>query len=159
MADPRGITVVIHYSFVKLPDPMYRPRLADDRVGHFLSASHDYGSTDPDNNFVRMVNRWRLEKADPRAKLSPPRKQIIWYIEDNVPNEYRPFVEAGILEWNKAFEAIGFRNAIDVRWQTEGRDDFDPEDTNYCTFRWITTPSHVRQLSWPAGNNPLTGER
>jgi hypothetical protein len=156
IADRRGVTVVIHYSFVKLPDPMYRPRPADDRVGHFLSATRDYGSNDPDNNFVRMVNRWRLEKADPRAKLSPPRRQIIWYIEDNVPNEYRPFVEAGILEWNKAFEAIGFRNAIDVRWQTEGRDDFDPEDTNYCTFRWITTPRTFAMSCLRA--NPITGE-
>jgi hypothetical protein len=156
VADHRGVTLVIHYSFVRLPDPFYRPRLADDRVGHFLSATRDYGANDPDNNFVRMVNRWRLEKADPRAKMSAPKKQIIWYIEDNVPNEYRPFVEAGILEWNKAFEAIGFRNAIDVRWQTEGRDEFDPEDTNYCTFRWITTPRTFAMSCLRA--NPLTGE-
>jgi Met-zincin/Domain of unknown function (DUF5117)/Domain of unknown function (DUF5118) len=156
IADHRGVTVVIHYSFVKLPDPFYRTRPADDRVGHFLSATRDYGSNNPDDNFVRMVNRWRIEKADPRAKLSAPRKQIIWYIEDNVPNEYRPFVEAGILEWNKAFEAIGFRNAIDVRWQTEGRDEFDPEDTNYCTFRWITTPRTFAMSCLRA--NPITGE-
>ena len=64
-----------------------------------------------------MINRWRLEKADPKAKLSPPKKQITWYIEDNVPEEYRPYVEEGILEWNKAFEKIGYQDAIAVRWQ------------------------------------------
>ena len=85
-----------------------------------------------------MINRWRLEKANPAAKLSPPRKQIVWYVEDTVPIEYRPYVEEGIREWNKAFEKIGFKDAIAVRWEESGRDDFDPEDTNYCTFRWVT---------------------
>ena len=95
VADHRGITVVIHYSLMRAPEFGYRPRMADDRVGHFLSANKDFGITDPDSNFVRMINRWRLEKANPRAKLSPPRKQIVWYVEDTVPIEYRPYVEEG----------------------------------------------------------------
>ena len=138
VADRRGITLVIHYSLLRAPEFGYQPRTADDRVGHFLSASKDFASTDVDSNFVRLVNRWRLEKANPQAKLSPPRKQIVWYVEDTVPIEYRPYVEEGIREWNKAFEKIGFRDAIAVRWEEPGRDDFDPEDSNYCTFRWIT---------------------
>ena len=146
VADHRGITVVIHYSLMKTPDFGYRPRMADDRVGHFLSATKDFGITDPDSNFVRMINRWRLEKANPRAKLSPPRKQIVWYVEDTVPIEYRPYVEEGIREWNKAFEKIGFKDAIAVRWEESGRDDFDPEDTNYCTFRWVTGDMGVRHV-------------
>jgi len=156
VADPRGITVVIHYSLMKTPDPGYRPRLADDRVGHFLSASKDFSSTDPESNFVRLINRWRLEKANPQAQLSPPKKQIIWYVEDTVPIEYRPYVEDGIREWNKAFEKIGFRDAIAVRWAEAGRDDFDPEDTNYCTFRWITSDRSYAMSCLRA--NPLTGE-
>src|SRR5205823_10902190 len=106
--------------------------------------------------YVRYINRWRLEKADPRAKLSPPRKQIVWYIEDTVPIEYRPYVEAGIREWNKAFEKIGFREAIAVRWAQEGRDEFDPEDANYCTFRWITSDRTYAMSCFRS--NPLTGE-
>ena len=103
-----------------------------------------------------MINRWRLEKADSKAKLSPPKKQIVWYIEDTVPLEYRPAVEDGIREWNKAFEKIGFREAIAVRWQEPGRDEFDPEDINYCTFRWITTSSTFAMSC--LRSNPLTGE-
>jgi hypothetical protein len=156
VADPRGITIVLHYSLIKAPDGGYRPRVADDRVGYFLSATKDFGSTNPDTTFVRYVNRWRLEKADPKAKLSPPKKQIVWYIEDTVPFEYRPYVEEGIREWNKAFEKIGFREAIAVRWQEPGRDDFDPEDTNYCTFRWVTTDNGLAMSNLRA--NPLTGE-
>lgn len=155
VADSRGITLVIHYSLAKLPDPGYRPRLADNRVGYFLNATKDFGSSNPDTAFVRYVNRWRLEKVDPKAKLSPPKKQIVWWVEDNVPQEFRPYVEEGILEWNKAFEKIGFRNAIAVRWQNE-RDEFDPEDINYCTFRWITTSSTFAMSA--LRSNPLTGE-
>jgi Met-zincin/Domain of unknown function (DUF5117) len=156
VADSRGITLVIHYSLMKTPDQGYHPRTADDRVGHFLSASKDFGKADADTNFVRQVNRWRLEKADPKAELSPPKKQIIWYIEDTVPIEYRPFVEAGIREWNKAFEKIGFIDAMAVRWQEQGRDEFDPEDTNYCTFRWVTSDGAFAMSCLRA--NPLTGE-
>ena len=115
-----GITLVIHYSLMKTPDLGYHPRMADDRVGHFLSATKDFGVTDADSNFVRLINRWRLEKANPSAKLSPPKKQIVWYVEDTVPIEYRPYVEEGIREWNKAFEKIGFRDAIAVRWAGAG---------------------------------------
>ncbi|MHC5543800.1 DUF5117 domain-containing protein, partial [Singulisphaera rosea] len=156
VADSRGRTIIIHYSLAKLPDSGYHPRFADDRVGHFLSAFKDFGLNDPDTSFVRQINRWRIEKSDHRAKLSPPKKQLIWYVENNVPVEYRPYVEAGILEWNKAFEKIGIRNALAVRWEEEGRDEFDPEDINYCTFRWITTSGAFAMSCLRA--NPLSGE-
>lgn len=155
VVDPRGTTLVIHYSLAKIPEGGYHPRYADHRVGHFLNAVKDFGSEDPDTSFVRMINRWRLEKSDPKAKISPPKKQIVWWVEDTVPQEYRPYVEQGILEWNKAFERIGFRNAVSVRWQND-KDEFDPEDINYCTFRWITTSSTFAMSA--LRSNPLTGE-
>jgi len=155
VVDSRGVTLVIHYSLCRLPDSSYRPRYADNRVGHFLSAVKDFGSKNPDTQFVRQINRWRLEKANPKARLSPPRKQIVWWVEDTVPIELRPYVEAGILEWNKAFEKVGIANAIAVRWQNE-RDDFDPEDINYCTLKWITTDSTFARSNLRA--NPITGE-
>jgi hypothetical protein len=155
VVDSRGLTLVIHYSLAKLPEPGYKPRLADQRVGHFLNATKDFGSTDPDTPFLRHINRWRLEKADPKAKVSPPKKQVVWWVEDTVPQEFRPYVEEGILEWNKAFEKIGIRNAMAVRWQNE-RDEFDPEDINYCTFRWITTSSTFAMSG--LRSDPLTGE-
>jgi hypothetical protein len=153
--DSRGITLVLHYSLCKAPDHGYHPRMADYRVGHFLNAVTDFANPNPDTNAKRMITRWRLEKANPSAKLSPPKKQIVWYIEDTVPEEYRPYVQEGVLEWNKAFEKIGFKDAIAVRWQSE-RDDFEPEDTNYCTFRWIT--SGMGGAMSCLRSNPLTGE-
>jgi hypothetical protein len=73
-----------------------------------------------------------------------------------VPIEYRPYVEEGIREWNKAFEKIGFKDAIAVRWEESGRDEFDPEDTNYCTFRWITSDGAYAMSCLRA--SPITGE-
>lgn len=154
VVDHRGVTLVIHYSLAKRPSSGYKPRYADQRVGHFISATKDF-SKQTDTTFVRRINRWRLEKANPSAKLSPPKKQLVWWVEDTVPHEYRPYVEEGILEWNKAFEKIGYRSALGVRWQNE-RDEFDPEDINYCTFRWITTPYTFAMSGLRA--DPITGE-
>jgi hypothetical protein len=156
--DPRGNTIVLHYGLVELPDSSYQPRLADDRVGHFLSAVKDFSTDSKDTTFLRHINRWRLERAetDPKNKdkLSPPKKKIVYWIEKSVPDEYRAFVREGILEWNKAFEKIGFRDAIEVRQQEN--EDFEPEDITYSTFRWITTDMGFAM--GPSRANPLTGE-
>ncbi|HEY7329071.1 MAG TPA: zinc-dependent metalloprotease [Gemmataceae bacterium] len=157
--DSRGKTVVIHYGLCELPDDHYQPRLADDRVGYFLSAVKDFSSDNEDTSFLRYCNRWRLERAeavDPKHpnKLSPPKKKIVFWIEKSVPDEYRTAVREGILEWNKAYEKIGFRDAIEVRQQEN--EEFDPEDINYNTFRWITTDQGFAM--GPSRANPLTGE-
>lgn len=156
--DSRGKTVVIHYGLVELPDG-YQPRLADDRIGYFLTAVKDFSSDSRETSFVRYINRWRLERVDGSpwkegAKLVPPKKKIVYWIEKSVPDEYRAAVREGILEWNKAFEAIGFKDAIEVRQQET--EDFDPEDINYNTFRWTT---HDQGYAiGPSRANPLTGE-
>src|SRR5207249_1192321 len=94
--DGRGTTVVVHYGLCELPDPGYSPRLADDRVGHFLSVVKDFNSEKQDTSFVRYLNRWRLERSEPfdpkrPDKLSPPKKKIIYWIEKSVPTEYRAY--------------------------------------------------------------------
>ncbi len=157
--DRRGNTVIIHYGLCQLPDGGYQPRLADDRVGYFLSVVKDFSSDREDTAFVRYVNRWRVERAEPvdpkhPKRLSPPKKKIVFWIERTVPDEYRAAVREGILEWNKAFEKIGFRDVIEVRQQES--EDFDPEDINYNTFRWITTDQGFAM--GPSRANPLTGE-
>jgi hypothetical protein len=157
--DSRGKTVVIHYGLCQLPEAGYQSRVADDRVGHFLSVVKDFSTESPDTTFVRYVNRWRLERAEPvdskhPEKLSAPKKKIVFWIERSVPDEFRASVREGILEWNKAFEKIGFKDAIEVRQQQD--EDFDPEDINYNTFRWITTDAGFAM--GPSRANPLTGE-
>lgn len=155
VVDPRGTQVVIHYGLSKLPASSYKPRLADDRVGHFLSTVQDFSSDIRDTPQVRYVTRWELEKSNASAERSTPKKPIMFWIEKTVPREYRPYVRAGILEWNKAFDKLGFIEAIQVRDQSE-LDDFDPEDIRYNTFRWITTSAGFAM--GPSRTNPKTGQ-
>jgi hypothetical protein len=158
--DHRGTTIVIHYGLAELPEGGYQTRVADDRIGHFISAVKDFSSDSKDTTFVRYINRWRLDRAEPAdpknpGKLSVPTKSIKYYIEKTVPHEYRAAVQDGILEWNKAFEKIGFRNAIEVVQQRDD-EDWDPEDMNYNTIRWITREQGFAMGPFRA--NPLTGE-
>ena len=153
--DRRGAQVVIHYSLSMLPADGYKPRLADDRVGHFLSVVKDFTQDVNKTPKVRYATRWNLEKANPEAEKSPPKQPIIFWIERSVPREYRQYVRDGILEWNKAFEKIGYLDAIQVRDQ-QADDDFDPEDIRYNTFRWITTSAGFAM--GPSRTNPKTGE-
>lgn len=137
-----GTFMTLHYSISELPsEGEYSPRVADDRIGYFLTAIRDYSDGDPEEGrMVRFVNRWKLEKADPSLPLSPPKEPIIFYVEKTVPIAYRRAVHEGILEWNRAFEKVGIDGAIVVRQQTETQfANIDPEDVRYNFFRWITS--------------------
>jgi len=153
--DSRGVTVNVHYSISALPNTGYQPRLADDRVGYFLTVIKDYSKQGEEDRFVRYINRWDLQKADPTADLSPPKQPIIFWLEKTVPFKYRKTIREGILEWNKAFEKAGFANAIEVRQQPDDAD-WEPEDINYNTFRWITSSAGFAM--GPSRVNPITGQ-
>jgi len=153
--DSRGVTVTVHYSLSLLPQNAYRPRLADDRVGYFVTALKDFSQQVDEDRFVRYINRWNLEKADPKAAVSPPKKPIVFWIEKTVPFRYRAAIRDGIEAWNEAFEKAGFANAIEVRQQPD-QTDWDPEDVNYNTFRWITAGQGFAM--GPSRVNPRTGQ-
>jgi hypothetical protein len=153
--DSRGATVNVHYSISLLPQNSYRPRLADDRVGYFVTALKDFSQKVDEDRFVRYINRWQLEKADPAAAVSPPKKPIVFWIERTVPFRYRQPIREGIEAWNEAFEKAGFASAIEVRQQPDAAD-WDPEDVNYNTFRWITAGQSFAM--GPSRVNPRTGQ-
>lgn len=153
--DSRGATINVHYSLSKVPSTGYQPRLADDRVGYFLTVVKDFSKKSDREQFVRYINRWDLQKADPTADPSPPKKPIVFYIEKTVPFKYRKAIYDGIYEWNKAFEKAGFVNAIEVHQQLDN-DDRDPEDVRYNFFRWIT--SNAGFAMGPSRVNPYTGQ-
>ena len=153
--DSRAVTFQIHYSISRLPKSSYQPRVADDRVGYFLTVAKDFSRETHEDRFVRYINRWHLEKQDPTKKLSPPKKPIVFWIENTVPVKYRETIRAAILEWNKAFEKIGFKDAIVVRQQPDDAT-WNAGDVRYNTFRWIT--SGISVAMGPSRVNPLTGE-
>jgi len=155
----RGPITTVHFSFSELKETGYRARIADDRVGYFITSIKDYSkSAKDDTRFVRYVNRWQIQKADAKLKLSPPKDPIIFYIEKTVPVQYRRAVRDGILEWNKAFEKIGISEAIVARQQTADNEfrDLDPEDVRYNFFRWITSDRAFAM--GPSRVDPRTGQ-
>ena len=153
--DSRAATLHVHYSISLLPQNNYRPRLADPRVGYFVTALKNFSEHNGDERFVRYINRWHLEKADPKAEVSPPKKPIVFWIEKAVPFEYRQAIRDGISAWNDAYRKAGFETAIEVRQQPE-KTDWDPEDINYNTFRWITSGRGFAM--GPSRVNPRTGQ-
>ncbi|MBN3909006.1 MAG: zinc-dependent metalloprotease [Nostoc sp. NMS1] len=156
LADNRGFTLRVHYSLSQLPDKDYRPRLADDRIGYFITAYQDLSKDDRGDSFVRYINRWDLEKQDPKALISRPKKPIVFWIDNAVPLEYRDAMKEGILMWNKAFLKAGFKDAIEVRQMPDDAT-WDPADIRYNTIRWINTVDGYFAMG-PSRVNPLTGE-
>jgi len=155
--DVRSLLFHFRYSISELPGPGFRPRLADDRVGHFFTQVEDY---DSDRNFEssrRYIHRWRLERQDPSAPLSPPKQPIVFWMENTIPVEYRDAIREGVLLWNKAFERIGFTDAIQVKQQPDNAD-WDPADVRYSSLRWFTGYPDPGFAEGPSRVNPLTGE-
>lgn len=149
----------VHYSFWRLPQTDYQPRVADERVGYFLTTNSDWSKPVGERElFNRYVNRWNLVKRDPSLDVCEPRQPIIFYIEKTVPVKFRRAVREGILEWNRAFEKVGFANAVEVRQQTADNEwkDLDPEDMRYSFFRWIVTGAGFAM--GPSRANPFTGQ-
>jgi hypothetical protein len=155
-ADPRSMLVRFHYSLSRLPQTGYRPRLADDRVGHFLAMMSDYTDDRPDVPTLRYITRWHLEKKDPSAAVSEPKQPIVFYLENSIPKEYRDAVRRGVLGWNPAFEKVGFKNAMVVKEQPDDPD-WDAADVRYASLRWIVAPN-AGFAQGPSRINPYTGQ-
>lgn len=149
------VTALVHYSLVNLPDRPMMPRLSDSRVGYFTESFTDYG--DPRNEVVdkAYIARYRLEKKDPSAALSEPVKPIVYYVSREVPEWLHPYFKKAVEDWNVAFEAAGFKNAIVCK---DAPDDpnWDPEDARYSVIRWAPTPTENAQ--GPHISDPRTGE-
>lgn len=154
--DPRSLFVSFYYSFAKLPEKPMAPRIADERVGHFVSSHTDFNDDLSPKTKVHYVNRWRLEKKDPALAISEPKEPIVYWLDKNIPEKYRKAVSGGILEWNKAFEKIGFKNAIVVK-QQGGSDDFDTMDARHASIRWFTG-ADIGFAIGPSHKDPRTGE-
>ena len=155
-----GVLKTLHYSISSIvPSKTYKPRVADQRVGYFTTSYSDLGKYVDEQKKIRYINRWHLEKADTKLKVSPVKNPIIFYIEHTTPVRYRRWVREGILMWNKAYEKIGLANAIEVYYQdatTGAHMEKDPEDARYNFVRWLN--NDVGTAIGPSRVNPLTGQ-
>jgi hypothetical protein len=150
-------TIVMSYSFHKLPETPMQPRLCDNRVGYFSLTVTDYSTSaqriaDAQRCFI---TRYRLEKKDASAAVSDPVKPIVYYVDPNTPAKWREWVIKGIEDWKPAFEAAGFRNAIQGKLPPNDPD-WSPEDARYSVVRWL--PSTTENASGPHVHDPRSGE-
>src|SRR5215217_5641883 len=151
-------TVVMHYSMVKLPEQPMTPRLFDDRVGYFTVRKTDYGTEEQRAATRTYITRWRLEKKDPNAEISEPVKPIVYYVDPATPTKWVSWIKKGIEDWQPAFEAAGFKNAIIAKEAPSRTEDpyWDPEDARYSVIRYL--PSTIQNASGPHVSDPRTGE-
>lgn len=155
---PGSASIVLHYSLVKLPETPMRPRLFDERVGYFTTGTVDYSKEEQRAARVRYIARWRLEKKDPDAAVSEPVKPIVYYIDAATPVQWRDWLKKGVEDWQPAFEAAGFKNAIIAKMAPTHEEDpaFSPEDVRYSVIRWM--PSTTENAVGPHISDPRTGE-
>ena len=151
---PEAITLRMHHSFVQLPDGNYTPRKFDPRSSFNNSSYYDYSSpvSTPIEKYV--INRHRLIKKDPSAKISEPVKPIVYYLDNGTPEPIRTALLKGGNWWNQAFEAAGYKDAFVVKILP---DTCDPMDIRYNMINWV----HRSTRGWSYGASvvdPRTGE-
>jgi hypothetical protein len=150
---PGTFSMRIHHSFLKAPEG-YTPRVTDSRIGVSGIRFKDFSKPVDDQPDTQWVTRWRLEKKDPSAAMSEPVKPIVYYFDPAIPDPIRHAMKEGLLWWNKAFEAAGFKNAIEAK---DAPADMDPMDIRYAYVLWIQRDERGFSSS---GNyhDPRTGE-
>lgn len=147
-------------SIILLPEKPMRPRIADPRIGIFYQAKSKFGNG---GNWVKAsynTRRWRLEPSDSaawlRGELVEPVKPIVFYVDDAFPESWRPYIRNGVEVWQKAFERIGFKNAIVAKDYPENDPEFDPDNIRYNCIRY--SPSWTANAMGPSWADPRTGE-
>ena len=148
------VSVVQHHSFIELPDNNYKPRSFDTRSGAISMSYMDYATPIQDDIKKRFIIRHRLEKQNLNAELSEAKEPIIYYLDPGTPEPVRSALLEGARWWNEAYEAIGFKDAFQVKLLP---DDADPMDCRYNVIQWV----HRSTRGWSYGASvvdPRTGE-
>lgn len=152
--DPNSITVHLHHSFVALPDNNYTPRAFHPMSGFWEHSYFDYSVPITDNIEQQLIVRHRLHKKDVKAAISEAVEPIIYYLDPGIPEPVFSALKEGALWWDKAFQAIGFKHAFQVKVLPE---DADPMDVRYNVIQWV----HRATRGWSYGTSvidPRTGE-
>ncbi|MDO5607099.1 MAG: zinc-dependent metalloprotease [Capnocytophaga sp.] len=158
------VTVEINNSMILLPENPMKRRYFDERVGWFTTRQTDYGLPVQRSKTVEYLDRWRLEVKDEdvekfnRGELVEPKKPIVYYIDRATPKEWAPYIKQGVEDWQKAFEAAGFKNAIIAKDppSKEEDPDWDPDDMRYSVVRYLASP--IPNANGPHISDPRTGE-
>jgi hypothetical protein len=158
LPDARSLFVSLAYTLAPLPEQPMKPRRADQRVGYFADAHHNYDDDASGDRRAQLITRWRLEKKDPAAALSEPKQPIRAVLDRNIPERWRKAVREGVLMWNEAFERAGFKNAITVEQQPENADWSTLEGLRILAVRWFAMEGPGATAVGPSQSDPRTGE-
>lgn len=158
----RPYTVTMSRSIVRLPDDPMPVRFHDKRVGFFSEYKNLYSSKEDGSRNYEIISRHRLQPKPKDMKryfdgeLVEPQKKIVFYVDSAFPEKWRPAVKEGIEYWNTAFEAAGFKNAVEARDYPKEDPNFDPDDIRYSCIRYCVTPT--ANAMGPSYTDPRTGE-
>lgn len=158
------VSVEMSNSMILLPKEPMKRRIFDERVGWFTTSQTDYGSEAQKSKEVTYLDRWRLEVKDEdldkfkNGELVEPKKQIVYYIDRATPEKWIKYIKQGIEDWQVAFEAAGFKNAIIAKDPPTKEEDpeWSPEDIRYSVVRYLASP--IPNANGPHVSDPRSGE-
>ena len=158
------ISMILNNSMVLLPKVPMKRRYYDERVGWFTTSQTDYGIDNQEAETVTYLDRWRLEVKDEdiekykSGELVEPKKPIVYYIDRATPKKWRKYIKQGVEDWQAAFEAAGFKNAILAKDPPTKEEDpnWSPEDIRYSVVRYLA--SSTLNANGPHVSDPRSGE-
>ena len=156
------ISLEVNNSMILLPNDKMQPRFLDRRVGYFSQTQTDYGLDEQKAKSTSYIRRWKLVPKDieayKRGELVEPIKPIVYYIDPSTPEKWREYLKQGVEDWQVAFEAAGFKNAIIAKEAPSPEEDPDwsPEDVRYSTVRYLASP--IPNANGPHVSDPRSGE-
>ena len=156
------VTLVLNTSMVLLPEVPMQPRLFDARVGYFADGFTEFSDEQQAVERIRFIARWRLEarpedvEKQKRGELVEPVKPIVYYIDPATPKQWRPYLIAGVNDWQAAFEQAGWKNAIRAEEWPEDRPDMSMEDARFSVIRYLA--SSTANAYGPNVHDPRSGE-
>lgn len=159
-----SLSLLMSNSMILLPEVPMKRRYFDERVGWFARGQTDYGLENQKSKTVRYLDRWRLEVKEEdlakfnRGELVEPKKQIVYYVDRATPKKWVQYIKEGIEDWQVAFEAAGFKNAIIAKDPPtiEEDPDWSPEDVRYSVVRYLASP--IPNANGPHVSDPRSGE-
>ncbi|MGE4158120.1 MAG: zinc-dependent metalloprotease [Planctomycetota bacterium] len=158
MPDPRRVTVGLHWSLRTLPESDYKPRRADPLVGYFTTTTKNLSRPEELITSENRIVRWDIRRKNPDIfTTGDVAKPVVYWISNNTPHEFRDTIRDAVLEWNKAFEAAGFRGALDCKVQPDDAT-WSLSDCRYNVIQWITSHKLFFSGHGPVTENPFTGE-
>ena len=160
VAKDMPLTAEVTYTILPVEASNAIPRFADARVGYQTTRKVSFPDYLDQSEPVYLAHRWQLvpkdKKAYAKGQLTEPEKKIVFYLDSAFPASWQRPIREGVLRWNKAFEAAGFRNAIEVRDFPKNDKQFDPDNLEYSCIRYI--PNSQETIASSNWADPRTGE-